>query len=95
MNTPQWKTTLTGFGAAAVLVLTFLASQPYSNGEIALIIPNEWKPYFVTAGIISAGILAAIRGIVSADASSQRALQEQVASLQGMLKDVIKEIDKK
>lgn len=84
----NWKTTITGAGAGIVLVLTFLASQPYSNGELAVIIPSEWKPYLALAGIISAGILATLRGLASADASSVTALKGQIDALQSQIKSL-------
>ena len=39
-------------GAAILSFLTILAALPYSLGELATLIPTEWKPKIVLAGLI-------------------------------------------
>lgn len=48
----NWKTTVSGIGTAIFGLLTALAALPYQLGDIATVIPPEWKSKVVTAGII-------------------------------------------
>ncbi len=50
---PNWKTTVSGVGAAIFSLLTILAALPYDLGDVATIIPPAWKGKLVTAGIIA------------------------------------------
>lgn len=63
----HWKTTLTSIGVAIMSALAALAALPYQLGDLATVIPPEWKvPIFKTA--LCAGIaLHILNGIVSAD----------------------------
>ena len=40
-------------GAAIFGALTILAALPYTLGDLATIIPSEWKPKIVLAGLIA------------------------------------------
>ncbi len=95
LNTANWKTTLTGIAAGLVLVMTFLASQPFTNGELALIVPAEWKPYLALVGIVCAGVLATVRGLVSADASKVAVLENEVKALQDELRKTLEAPNKR
>lgn len=43
------------------VVLTVLSALPYQLGEVATVIPPEWKPILTLTGIIAGTTLAAIR----------------------------------
>lgn len=47
------KTTWTGALAGLTATLTLLAALPYDLGQIAEIIPSQWKPYVTGVGIIA------------------------------------------
>ena len=53
----NWQTTISGIGAAIFSVLTILAALPYQLGDLATIIPPEWKAKVVTIGIIATTLL--------------------------------------
>lgn len=44
-----------------VFSLTILATLPFENGPLAMIIPPHWKPYVASAGLIANMILAEIK----------------------------------
>ena len=67
--TTNWKTTLSGIGAALTSALTAIAALPYQLGDVATIIPPAWKARVVIAGIISTVILKAINASVTKDAN--------------------------
>lgn len=54
---PNWKTTVSGIGAALFGLLTLLAALPYSLGDIATIIPPEWKGKIAALGLIAGTVL--------------------------------------
>ncbi len=49
----NWKTTVSGIGSAIFGLLTMLAALPYDLGNIATLIPPEWKSKLVTVGVIA------------------------------------------
>jgi hypothetical protein len=57
MNTKN----LAGYGSIIMSLLTALAAAPYSLGEVATIIPPEWKERVFVAGAIATVILRVIR----------------------------------
>jgi len=57
MNTKN----LAGYGSIIMSLLTALAAAPYSLGEVATIIPPEWKQRVFIAGAIATLILRVIR----------------------------------
>lgn len=52
----NWKTTVSGIGAAVFAGLTTLAGLPYELGSIAEILPPTWKP-LIFKGSLAATIL--------------------------------------
>ena len=54
---PNWKTLVSGAGTAIFGALTTLASLPYTLGDIATIIPPEWKPIVFKYSLIATVIL--------------------------------------
>ncbi len=44
-------------GATLTSALTILAALPYQLGDLATIIPPEWKPKVVAAGLIATTVL--------------------------------------
>jgi hypothetical protein len=56
---PNWRTTLTGLGAALSGLLAAVAAAPYELGNVAEIIPPAWKAKFFAASAIAAFILRA------------------------------------
>jgi len=57
MNTKN----LAGYGSIVMSLLTALAAAPYSLGEVATIIPPEWKQRVFVAGAIATLLLRVIR----------------------------------
>ena len=57
MNTKN----LAGYGAIAMSLLTALAAAPYSLGEVAMIIPSQWKERVFVVGAIATLLLRVIR----------------------------------
>jgi len=54
---PKRKPNWSGYGAALMSLLAALAALPYTLGDIATIIPSEWKPQVTGASLIAAFIL--------------------------------------
>lgn len=52
---------LAGYGAIAMSLLTALAAAPYTLGEVATIIPSEWKARVFVASAIATMILRIVR----------------------------------
>jgi hypothetical protein len=65
----NWKTTISGIGAALTSALTAIAALPYQLGDVATIIPPAWKARVVIAGLIATVILKAINASVQKDAN--------------------------
>lgn len=63
MNTKN----LAGYGAIAMSLLTALAAAPYTLGEVATIIPPEWKERVFVASAIATLILRVIRDNVQSN----------------------------
>lgn len=57
MNTKN----LAGYGSIVMSLLTALAAAPYTLGEVATIIPSEWKAKVFVASAIATMILRVIR----------------------------------
>ena len=53
--------TLAGYGSIVMSLLTALAAAPYTLGEVATIIPPEWKAKVFVASAIATMILRIIR----------------------------------
>jgi len=62
MNTKN----LAGWGAIAMSFLTALAGAPYALGDVATIIPPEWKAKLFVASAVAAVILKAVRDLQTA-----------------------------
>jgi hypothetical protein len=67
----NWKTTLSGVGAAFVAMLAAFAALPYQLGDVATLIAPEWKARISVAGFIAAFVLRVIQSITAADANPQ------------------------
>jgi hypothetical protein len=63
----EWKTTLSGIGAALTSTLTVIAALPYQLGDLATIIPPEYKSRVVIAGLIATTILRVMNSIAQKD----------------------------
>lgn len=63
----NWKTTLSGILAALTSALTAIAALPYQLGDVATIIPAEWKARVTVAGIVATVILKSINSAVQRD----------------------------
>ena len=64
----NWKTTLTGIGAAVTSTLTILAALPYQLGDAATVIPPEWKSKIVMTGLAASLVLRVLNSIFQKDA---------------------------
>lgn len=62
------KTTLASIGVALTSTLTALAALPYTLGDVATIIPAEWKTRVFVASALATFILKVVQGVVSQDA---------------------------
>tara|TARA_R110000868_G_scaffold68692_1_gene203107 strand:- start:508 stop:774 length:267 start_codon:yes stop_codon:yes gene_type:complete len=63
----NWKTTVTGIGAAFMGLLAFLASLSYQLGDIATIIPPDWKAGIAMTSAVAAFILRSLNAVVQKD----------------------------
>lgn len=52
---------LAGYGAIAMSLLTALAAAPYTLGDVATIIPPEWKARLFLVSAIAAVLCKAVR----------------------------------
>jgi hypothetical protein len=64
----NWRTTVTGIGTAVFSALTVLAALPYTLGEVATVIPSEWKEKVVVISATAAFILKVWNAMASKDA---------------------------
>ena len=53
--------TYAGYGAIVMSLLTALAGAPYALGDVATIIPPEWKSKIFIASAVAAVVLKAVR----------------------------------
>lgn len=65
----HWKTTLSGIGAALMSALAGLAALPYQLGDVATIIPPEWKARVVMVSLCAAFALRVVQSVTAADAA--------------------------
>lgn len=65
------KTTLASIGVALTSTLTALAALPYTLGDVATIIPVQWKTRVFVASALATFILKVVQGVVSQDAKPQ------------------------
>lgn len=61
------KTTWSGILSGLTAALTMLAALPYDLGQIAEIIPSEYKPYVTGAGIVATFVLRVINAVQQQD----------------------------
>ena len=65
----NWKTTLSGIGAALMSLLGAIAALPYSLGDVSTIIPPVWKTRVAIGAFAASFILKTINSIVQKDAA--------------------------
>lgn len=65
----NWKTTVSGIGAAIMSLLGAIAALPYSLGEVATILPPVWKTHVAIGAFAASFILKTINSIVQKDAA--------------------------
>jgi hypothetical protein len=65
----NWKTTLSGIGAALMSLLGAIAALPYSLGDVSTLIAPQWKARIAVASFIAAFVLKAINSTVQKDAN--------------------------
>jgi hypothetical protein len=80
----NWKTTVSGIGAALFSVLTILAALPYEMGDLAAIFSPAWKGKIATIAGIAALLLKIWNSLVQKDrdvtgGSKQQTLDGSVA----------------
>lgn len=63
----NWRTTVSGIGAAIFGFLTILAALPYELGAVANIFPPQWKVRIALYGAIAAAILKVWNSIAQKD----------------------------
>lgn len=73
-NTTTW----TGIGTRIAAVLAFLAAAPYQLGEIATLMPPEWKPKILAISLVSGLVLGIWNSIAQADAKQVNTLSDKV-----------------
>ncbi len=63
----NWRTTLSGGLGALTGLLAMLAAAPYQLGEVALIIPAEWKAKLFLWSAIATALLKMINSALTKD----------------------------
>jgi hypothetical protein len=63
----NWKTTASMIGGTLMAALTWLSTLSYDQGQLALLIPVEWKPWVSKIAAIATLILFAYNGIRQKD----------------------------
>jgi hypothetical protein len=53
----NWKTTVSGIGAALFGLLTILAALPYEMGDLANLFPPAWKAKIAATAAVAAALL--------------------------------------
>lgn len=76
----NWRTSISGVGAALFAFLTMLAALPYEMGEIANIFPPAWKAKIATAAAIATLILKWWNALAQKDKSVTGGLVQQTVS---------------
>lgn len=76
----NWRTTLSGIGAAIFSLLTIIAALPYEAGGIANVFPVEWKSKILMASAAAAMLLKVINSLVQKDKNVTGGLIQQTAS---------------
>lgn len=71
-------TTWTGIGTRIAGVLAFLAAAPYQLGDIATILPPEWKPRVLAVSIVSGLLLGIWNAFAQGDAKQIQKLSDKV-----------------
>jgi hypothetical protein len=64
---PNWRTTLSGVGSALTATLSLVAAAPYELGDIATIIPPEWKAKVFGWAAVATFILRVIKSVNTKD----------------------------
>jgi hypothetical protein len=67
----NWKTTFSGIAGTLTSALTVIAALPYQLGDLATLVPPEWKARVVVLGLAATTILRIINSIVQKDAPKQ------------------------
>ena len=73
MNTKS----LAGYGAIVMSLLTALAAAPYTLGEVATIIPPDWKAKVFAVSAIATVILRIIRDNVQSNSPTTPKIEGQ------------------
>lgn len=63
----SWRSSLSAIGVAIMGLLTALAAAPYQLGDVATIIPPEWKAKLFLGSAIATFILKIINGRMTKD----------------------------
>lgn len=63
----NWKTSVSGIGAAVMSFLTILSMAPYELGELSTVIDPHWKERLTLVSAIAAFILRLINSHYSKD----------------------------
>ena len=77
----NWQTTLTGTLAAVTSLLTALAALPTELGDVAQIIPPDYKAKIFTVGLVSTLALKVINSFVQADAKALSSTADSTATI--------------
>ena len=75
----NWKTSVSGIGAAIFTMLGAIAALPYSFGEIASLMPPQWKGRVAVAGFAAGFILKVWNAIQQKDKSVTGGVIQQTA----------------
>lgn len=76
----NWQTTLSGVGSAFFSLLTILAVAPYQLGDLATIIPPEYKAKVFGASFAAAFILRCWNSVQQKDRNVTGGTVQQTAS---------------
>jgi hypothetical protein len=76
----NWRTTISGIGTAIFGLLTMLAALPYQLGDVATIIPPEYKSKVVAVGIFATFALRVWNSMVQKDKNVTGGTVQQTSS---------------
>lgn len=75
----NWRTSVSQIGVAIFSLLTILSALPYSMGDLATIIPPDWKSKVFTIAATATAILRVWNGLVQKDKNVTGGVIQQTA----------------
>lgn len=76
----NWKTTVSGIGAAIFGLLTILAALPYEMGDVANLFPPAWKAKIAAVAALAAALLKIWNSVAQKDRDVTGGTKQQTVS---------------